>query len=130
MVGRTLTAAALLMCAIACGHDNTTSPDGQTNGTNGMTGTMGGTGGTSDSPNSITIADNSFAPSVTSVAVGSTVTWTWTGFGTHNVTFDNAGVTGAADRSSGTFEKQFNSAGTYTYQCTNHYGMTGTVLVQ
>lgn len=114
----------ILVVATACGSKDSTAPAGNTN----TSGNTGGTGGSTS--NAIAIADNSFTPSATTVPAGTTVTWTWTGFGTHNVTFNTAGVTGAGDRTSGTFSKQFATAGTFNYQCTNHPGMTGSIKVQ
>ena len=51
---------------------------------------------------------------------------------THNVTF--ASVTGAPANvpnfNSGNVSRTFPTAGTFSYQCTNHSGMTGLVTVQ
>jgi plastocyanin len=80
----------------------------------------------------ITVQDNQFNPPATTVPVNTTVTWTWTN-GTaspHNVTFDQSSLTPSGDRTSGSFQKQFTTAGTFTYRCTNHVGMNGTVTVQ
>ena len=121
---RYLAAAATLILA-ACGGDKPT----ETNGTTGNTGATGNTGPVTT--NQITITDNNFNPGSTTVPVGTTVTWSWNGQSTHNVTFDNGSVTGSGDRTNGdSFQKQFNAAGTYTYQCTNHYGMSGIIYVQ
>lgn len=75
--------------------------------------------------------DASFTvPSVT-IATGGTVTWTF-GPTTHNVTF--AATTGAPqsvnNSASTSVARTFNTAGTFSYQCTLHAGMTGTVIVQ
>jgi len=119
---------------MACG-DKGTDPIDNTSGQTGATGSTGSTGATGSTggstTNSISVVDYSFSPTSTTVAVGTTVTWNVSGYGPHNVTFDNAGVSGSGDMTSGaSFSKQFGTAGTYTYHCTNHYGMTGTVTVQ
>ena len=72
----------------------------------------------------------SFSPTTVTIARTASVTWQWAGLN-HNVTFD--AVTGApADiptRSTGSVSRQFNTAGTFPYQCTLHAGMTGQVVV-
>jgi plastocyanin len=87
--------------------------------------------------NAITVENNRFDPSTATVARGATVTWTWdtcvdSDYGRtcveHNVTF----ATGASspNQSTGSFARQFNTGGTFAYQCTNHAGMSGQVVVQ
>lgn len=81
----------------------------------------------------VQVANNSFTPSsLPGIPVGSTVTWEWQGTTSlHNVTF--AAALGAPadipNASSGSAQRQFNTAGTFNYQCTNHGGMTGSVTV-
>ncbi|MBI1967044.1 MAG: Ig-like domain-containing protein [Gemmatimonadetes bacterium] len=75
----------------------------------------------------------SFSPNAVTIAVGGTVTWTWGSAVTHNVTF--AATAGApaniGNMSSGSAARQFNSTGTFNYECTIHGPpMTGTVTVQ
>jgi plastocyanin len=70
------------------------------------------------------------------VAVGTTVTWTWVG-GFHDVTsagnpgFPGSGAPAAAPKS---FSHTFTTPGTYLYFCSVHgsptAGMRGTVVVQ
>jgi plastocyanin len=80
----------------------------------------------------VQVANNSFTPNSLTVPLNTTVTWAWQGTtAAHNVTF--APATGAPtnipDRTSGSASKTFGTAGTFSYQCTNHGGMTGTVTV-
>ncbi len=86
-------------------------------------------GGPSTS-SSITVQDNAFDPTSTTLPVGTTVTWTWTGYNTHNVTFDNGATSG--DKTNGaTYQRTFNTAGTYKYKCTIHgAAMSGQVTIQ
>lgn len=74
----------------------------------------------------------SFAPATITITVGDTVTWLFSG-ATHNVSF------GAALPPGGDIPDQappsqvsrvFTSAGQYTYDCTRHANMRGTVIVQ
>ena len=90
------------------------------------------TGGGPPTPtatNAVTVSDNQFAPSAIRVAPGTTVTWTWAqGSSVHNVTFEGGASNNLANGA--TFSHTFPTAGTFTYQCTLHPGMTGTVTVQ
>jgi plastocyanin len=79
---------------------------------------------------------NRFEPANVTVAVGTTVTWTWVG-GFHDVTstgnpgFSSSGVPTAAPKS---FSQTFTTPGTYLYFCSVHgsptAGMRGTIVVQ
>ena len=110
-----------LIVAAACGG-------GGDPGTGPNPGGGGGGGGGGSTSNSIAVNDNSFAPANTTVAPGTTVTWTWAGSGTHNVSFTD-GVA-SPNRSSGTFQRTFATAGVFNYSCTLHAGMSGRVTVQ
>ena len=72
-----------------------------------------------------------FTPKTVAIATGGTVNFSW-GTLNHNVTFD--AITGApASIPTGINVAQartFNTAGNFTYQCTIHAGMSGTVLVR
>jgi plastocyanin len=99
---------AVVLLAAACGDDGPTGPVAD---------------------NEVRVADNSFSPATRTVPVGTTVTWRWAaGSSLHNVTFP-AGAS-SANQSSGTFQRLFSAAGSFTYQCTLHSGMTGTITVQ
>ena len=83
----------------------------------------------SSTSKSITVKNNVFDPSATTVTVGSTVSWSWAqGSVEHNVTFDDGPK--SANQSSGGYARTFDKAGTYPYRCTNHPAVTGTVTVQ
>jgi plastocyanin len=76
---------------------------------------------------------NVFNPGAVTIARTGTVTWTNATGILHNVTFAPAsGVpTSIVSFASGMNTRTFNTAGTFTYQCTNHPAtMTGTVTVQ
>ena len=113
---------------------------GSTNGTNGGTPTSPGTPSTPATPatggtSSVSVQDNLFDPSATTVAVGTTVTWNFAGGGgyggatSHNVTFDDG--TRSTNLSSGNYTRTFAVAGVYKYHCSIHgVGMSGQVTVQ
>lgn len=76
------------------------------------------------------VQNNLFSPSAVTVALNGTVAWQWNSGGVaHNVTFTDASIPGSGDRTSGTFERTFSTAGSFAYQCTIHPGMTGSVNV-
>jgi plastocyanin len=85
------------------------------------------TGGTSTAT-LIEVRDNSFSPSTTTVPLGATVTWNWTGATAHNVRFTDG--TRSATQSTGSFRRTFTAKGPFQYSCTLHPGMTGTVNVK
>ena len=72
-----------------------------------------------------------FSPATVHVATGGRVTWVFQSLG-HNVTFD--AVSGAPDDIPGantntSIARTFSTNGTFSYHCTIHPGMTGTVQV-
>lgn len=76
--------------------------------------------------------DGSQNPAVTSIAVGATVTWTWSGSLQHSVQSTGAtSFAGSPIMSRGSYSVQFNTPGTYHYICGVHGpAMSGTVIVQ
>ncbi len=91
------------------------------------------TGATSSSAapkNSVQIANFSYSPATLTVKVGDSVTWTNMDSAGHSATADdNSFDTGILDYGkSGTVT--FQKAGTYTYHCSIHPNMHGTIIVQ
>lgn len=82
----------------------------------------------------VSVTDNLFTPKDTAVQVNGTVTWTWgAGATQHNVNYISgptplpaSSLTMAAPAS---FSTTFTTVGKYSYECTLHPGMTGTVTV-
>jgi len=98
-----------------------------------MSVTFGTTATSAPAAAAVSVGNNFFDPSSVTIAVGGTVTWTWSaGAVTHNVTFQTAGApANIANASSGSVPRTFNSAGTYQYVCTIHgASMSGSVTVQ
>ena len=131
-------AVALALFALGCGGGGGGGPTSPPP----SGGTGGNTGGSTSAD--ITVQNNQFAPSATTVAAGTTVTWTWNsctgdGYGgqmctDHSVVFDAGNRAGSGVESSGSFSSRFATAGTYTYHCSIHgtatSGMRGTITVQ
>ena len=125
---------ALVVASCGGGGTDPAPPAGNNNNTT-TNNPPGGTGnppaGAPTSAN-VTVTDNVFTPSSVTVARNGTITWTWSnsGYGTaHNVTFDGGGGS-SGDKTDGTYERTFATAGTFSYRCSNHPPMTGTVIVQ
>jgi plastocyanin len=79
-----------------------------------------------------------FSPKSVTIKVGQRVRWTWAG-GEHNVVAGSACdkpeplvLRSGAPQSGGSFEKQFDKAGTIPYFCEVHcsMGMKGEVIVE
>ncbi len=78
----------------------------------------------------VTISDYEFTPATITVQQGDEVTWTNDGPSSHSATADDdsfdTGVFGAG----GSRSVSFDDAGTFTYICTPHPTMEGTVIVE
>lgn len=105
--------------ALACGgKDPATVPVG------------GGSDGGGSTSNAIEVGNNFYSPNLTTLPVGTTVTWTWNGGGNHDVTFATGNVK-SPTQSSGTYQRTFSQAGTYDYHCSVHgASMSGRVVIQ
>jgi plastocyanin len=77
------------------------------------------------------VVDNfSFAPATTSVAVGTTITWTNRDDVPHNVVSTEKKFASPALDTDEQFSHTFDGAGTYNYYCSIHPKMTGQVVVE
>ena len=87
-------------------------------------------GGGDDTPAAeaghVNVLDNKFEPKSIEVLPGDTVTWDFKGGVQHNVVGDGFK---SENKKDGSYEHDFNSAGSYDYVCTLHPGMKGTVEV-
>jgi plastocyanin len=98
-----------------------------------------GSGGGSDTPtapagggttNTVTVGNDFYSPAQMNVALGATVTWQWApGDTLHSVTFDDG--PSSEIQSSGTYQRAFGTAGTFTYFCKVHGRavMSGSIAV-
>lgn len=104
------------------------------NATNdGSTATATSTAPSSSAPtqtNEVTIENMSFSPAKISVKKGTKVTWTNKDDTTHTVTSDTGKAmdSGSLDRGE-SYSVSFDTAGTFTYHCSFHTSMTGSVEV-
>ena len=76
-------------------------------------------------------ASNSYAPNPVTMRVGQTIAWRNADSITHTATQDGAGFsTGSVAAGATSAATMMSTAGTFTYHCTIHPGMVGTVSVQ
>jgi plastocyanin len=152
-----LLAAGLIVAVAACSGNNPTSPTSTGGGSAGGTGTGGGYGGgggatggntgggTPISGDVAVIVGNIFMksqhngtvnPAVDTVAVGGSVTWTWTNTGNVPHGIQSLGspsfATGTVLTGDGsTYRVTFTTPGTYQYDCLVHGTMMpGTIVVR
>jgi plastocyanin len=82
---------------------------------------------------SIKSGGNEYHPDIVHIGVGETVTWTnddRTLFPTnHTVTADDGSFDSGTIRERNSFDYTFTSPGSFTYHCSIHAGMSGTVVV-
>lgn len=79
----------------------------------------------------INISGYSFNPSIITISKNNIVVWTNQDPTTHTVTFDSKEVMGSQGLGKGeTYQNMFKTAGTYTYHCSIHTSMKGTIIVQ
>ena len=81
--------------------------------------------------NAVAIKDFAFAPAVTTVKVGTTVTWTNSDQDPHTVTSTGPGgpLRSPTLQTGQSYQYKFTKAGTFGYLCTIHPFMTATVTV-
>ena len=90
------------------------------------------TNSSSTATDSVTIQNFAFSPASITVKVGTKVTWTNKDGVSHSITADTASAYAPDGQLFGqnqTFSFTFSKAGTYTYHCTPHPYMHGTVVV-
>jgi len=99
-------------------------------GTTGTTGTNGGTNGMGGTAaNEVLIQGMAFNPSILNVTEGTTVVWTNKDNVTHNFTSNPALFSSGSLATGAMYSYTFNTAGTYSYSCTIHPSMVGSIVV-
>lgn len=77
-----------------------------------------------------TLGTRAYAPDDLTVATGTTVTWTNNDSIAHTSTSDGSGWNSGVIPPGGQFSSTFQTPGTFSYRCTIHPGMVGTVVVR
>ncbi|HEU4630987.1 MAG TPA: plastocyanin/azurin family copper-binding protein [Gemmatimonadaceae bacterium] len=123
MLRRIMAATTLAAALVACGGGGSDYDGGGPTGPTGPT----GQNATVDATPQIT-----FSPATVTIAAGRSVTFRF-GSVPHNVFFDAASGAPAdipTPTTNASVTRTFNTAGTFTYDCHVHPGMSGTVIVQ
>lgn len=111
----------LLLTACSSSGSSSVKANGTVDGSSGVVTVKGGD-------------DLKFAPNIVNAKVGVLkLTFTDSGQVPHNLAFDDASLGKTATINGGTsatLDVTFPKAGTYTFQCTIHPGMTGKVVVR
>ena len=78
----------------------------------------------------IDISGMAFSESTITISIGDIITWTNQDSAPHSATADNGEFDSGALNNGESFTFIFNTAGTYTYHCSIHNGMTATIIVE
>jgi len=81
-------------------------------------------------PNTVQVKNFSFSPSSLSVAKGTTVTWKFDDTTAHTATSNDKTFDSGSKSAGQSFAFTFNTPGTYSYICTFHQYMKGSVTVK
>jgi plastocyanin len=76
-----------------------------------------------------TMEDNEFVPKTLITPVGTTVIWRNTGTTRHTATADNGAFDTGIVQAGAQGTYTFNTPGTYTYHCSFHNEMVGTIVI-
>lgn len=104
------------------------SPSPYSNPSSSQTNTT--TNQTTASKNEIAISNFTFSPASLTVKVGDSVTWTNQDSMGHSVTADDSSFDTGVFTNGESKTVTFSKAGTYTYHCSVHPNMHGTIVVQ
>jgi plastocyanin len=94
-----------------------------------MAATGTSSGAVSGTAATVEIKNFSFSPMTMSVAVGTTVTWKFDDSAQHTVKAADNSFSSPPLSSGKTYAYKFTKAGTYSYICSIHQYMTGTITV-
>jgi plastocyanin len=84
---------------------------------------------TASDADTVMVEHMDYTPDSVTVPVGATVSWTFDdGAILHDVVFDDVDIA-SEQMADGTFHHAFTEPGTYTYHCSLHPNMTGTIEV-
>jgi plastocyanin len=118
----------------SAGGSTTPAPGAATTPVSGAAPVSGGvSGGASTATGkavTIDVKNFSFEPQKVTVAIGTVVTWKFEDSAQHTVKADNGAFTSKPLNNNQTYAFTFNTAGTYSYICSIHQYMTGSVTVK
>ena len=116
--------AALCLVAAACSSGSSAAPSSAapSSAAASASAAAGGAG-------AVTIKGFAFGPATIDAKVGDTITWTNQDSVPHTVTLDDKSVDSGNINGNATYQHAFTQAGTFTYHCSIHPAMKGTVTV-
>jgi plastocyanin len=82
---------------------------------------------TAAATHTVTLRNIAFSPKKLTIHRGDKVTWQWRDSVAHNVTFRGFH---SRTQQTGSYSVRFAKRGTYSFHCTIHQGMTGTIVVR
>jgi plastocyanin len=121
---RFVLAALALASTVACGSSSSPSTPAPTPNPSGPSSAV------SIVPGSSVLTTTAYSPNPVTVAVGTTVVWTNNDSTVHTSVANNGAWNSGTINPGGTCSTTFSSAGTFSYYCTLHPNMVGTVTVQ
>jgi plastocyanin len=86
-------------------------------------------GSTDDAVVKVTIEDFAFQPSLVQAETGEVITFSNTGFESHNATLDSGACATPTLETAGRSGLVFSTTGDFPFHCTVHASMTGTIVV-
>ena len=122
---------AILVVAAACGGDSSPLPMSPTPPPSSPgPGPAPATSSIAIPAGASTLGNRAYSPAELNIGVGETVTWSNADTVPHTSTSDVAGWDSGTVPPGGQFSRAFPAAGTFSYHCTIHPGMVGTVVVR
>lgn len=113
-------AVSVLALAAACGSNNSSTPTTPTSTGTPVTIVQGAQ----------TMTTTAYNPNPLTISAGTTVTWNNADSIVHTATSDNGTFSSGNINAGGNFSFTFTNKGTFTYHCSIHPNMVGTIMVQ
>ena len=127
---RRITAIATVVALLVLGACNSEDDGGAIDTSETTTTSAPDTGaGKSTGGGQVEVKDFAFAPAQLTVRVGEKVTWRFGDSTAHTATADDGSFDSGGHSAGETFDHTFDAAGTFSYRCTIHESMKGTVTV-
>ena len=117
----------LVSVIVSCGGSTMTTP---TTPTTTTASTTPSTATVTIPANARNLGSAAYVPNPVTISVGGKVTWSNTDSTTHDVVADGGTFDSGRMGQNGTFDTTFQTKGTFTYHCSIHPSMVGTVTVQ
>jgi plastocyanin len=121
---------ALLLLATACGSSKSSGAAGSGGTTAPTSGAASSAGATASGATTVEVKNFAFSPVDMTVAVGTKVTWKFDDSAGHTVKSDDGTFSSPTLSNGKTFDFTFSKAGTYSYICSIHQYMAGTITVK